>query len=595
MRKKLVTLLILFLSITSCGSSFSNESEASKGEIESTSNNASENTTSEDPKCQHVLEEHGVIKEATIYECGLKDCTCIKCGEKIEEPFYDLSQFVFKDAYYMYDGNEHELRIKGMIPYGTTVEYENNVLKDIGQKEATANIYDPDHNLIASKKAKINIVENTGLANIYIDTSGAEIVDKENYVDMTLSTTNCENKYVLNNATGGIRFRGNGTMTYDKKAYRLKFNSKTGMLGVNNEARAKSWVLLAEYADQSMVRNATAYYLGDSLLNYSNNYCSDSRHVNVYLNGEYNGVYVLAEQQQANSNRINIEEAESNYTGTDIGYLVELDYYAKDEVNTFSIGTSSGWGMSGENINGVNIPAKDYTIKTDIYDPSQISYIKKYMTNVFTVLKNIFKGQKLHVLDENHNLVDSPYESQFETLNSMIDLESMFKMYLLHEYMKNVDVGFSSFYMFVDFSENSKYPRLTFGAPWDFDWSSGNVNVDNVKTYNGEYNSTDFNNKNVWFYLLTKTDFFKSMFKRYYSIFVNSGILEGAIANANYIADAFKDDFARNYERWNTLGTVIYKYTPDDVKSFKVHKDAVNYFTNWLNQRKASLDKIFLK
>ena len=590
MKKNLIAIAVFCLSMSSCGvtpsigSSFNSDIPSDTSE-----------TASQKPECQHVLEEHSVIKEATIYESGIKDCSCIKCGVKIEKTYYDLSQFVFKDAYFMHDGNEHQITIKGMIPYGTTVEYENNALTEIGEKEATANIYNENHELIASKKAKIHIVENTGLANIYIDTNNVQIVDKENYVSMTLSTTNCEDNYVLNNVAGGIRFRGNGTMTYDKKAYRLKFNSKVGMLGVNDEAKAKSWVLLAEYADQSMVRNATAYCLGNSLFNYSNNYCSDSRHVNVYLNGEYEGVYVLAEQQQANTNRIKIEEAEEDYTGTDIGYLVELDYYAKDEVNTFSIGTSSGWGMSGENINGVNIPAKDYTIKTDIYDQSQISYIKKYMTNVFTALKNIFKDGTLKVLDENHNLIDSPYTTQYETLNSMIDLESMFKMYLLHEYMKNVDVGFSSFYMFVDFSANSLYPRLTFGAPWDFDWSSGNVNVENVKTSSGEYNSTDFNNKNVWFYLLTKTDFFRTMFKRYYAIFVNSGILEGAIANANYLADAFKDDFAHNYERWNTLGTVIYKYTPDDVKSFKVHKDAVNYLTDWLSKRKTSLDNIFLE
>ena len=587
MNKKLIAFTIISLLMTSCGTTTT--SSFSSG----TSNNSeAPTTTSETPKCQHVLEENGIIREATIYEYGLKDCTCIKCGEKVEDPFYDLSQFVFEDVNYMYDGNEHQITIKGMLPYGTTVEYENNVLKDKGTKEATANIYDPDHKLIATKKANISIIENTGMANIYIDTNNAPIADKENYVTMTLSTDNCESKYVLNNVAGGIRLRGNGTMTYDKKAFRLKFNSKTGMLGVNNEAKAKSWVLLAEYADQSMVRNATAYYLGNSLFNYSNNYCSDFRHVNVYLNNEYHGVYVLAEQQQANSNRIKLEEAEENYTGTDIGYLLELDYYAKDEINKFTIGSSSGWG---ETINGVNIPSKDYTIKTDVYDQAQINYIKKYTTNVFAALRNIVKTGQLQTLDENHNLVTSPYTTQYETLNSMIDLESVFKMYLLHEYMKNIDVGFSSFYMFVDFSKNSLYPRLTFGAPWDFDWSSGNVNVENVKTSSGEFNSTDFDHKNVWFWLLSRTDFFKTMFKRYYAIFNNSGILEGAINNANYIADAFKDDFAHNYEKWQTLGTVIYKYTPDDVKSFKVHKDAVNYLTNWLTRRKTSLDNIFLK
>jgi hypothetical protein len=200
----------------------------------------------------------------------------------------------------------------------------------------------------------------------------------------------------------------------------------------------------------------------------------------------------------------------------------------------------------------------------------------------------------MKVLDENHNLIDSPFKSQFETLNSMVDLDSFFKMYVLQEYMKDIDVGYSSFYMFVDFSKASKYPRLTFGAPWDFDWSSGNVNT-KEQTAKGEYNSTDFDHKNVWLLLLSKTDFFQEMMKKYYSVFVNSGILEGAISQANYEADAFKDEFAHNYERWDNLGKVVPKYSPDAVKSFKVHKDAVNYLINWLNERKASLDSIFLK
>jgi uncharacterized membrane-anchored protein YhcB (DUF1043 family) len=38
------------------------------------------------------------------------------------------------------------------------------------------------------------------------------------------------------------------------------------------------------------------------------------------------------------------------------------------------------------------------------------------------------------------------------------------------------------------------------------------------------------------------------------------------------------------------LGTIIYKYTPDSVKSFKVHKDATDSLINWLNKRKTSMD-----
>ena len=575
--KKLLALSFISLLLVSCGQS-----------VSSNASSFSLSSSSQESICYHFYEEE-IKKMPTLFESGLKELTCKYCGDKKEEAVYKLDEFVFEDAVYQYDGNEHNVVIKGLLPLGTTVEYENNGLKEKGSKEVTANIYDENHKLIVSKKAKLSVVDNTGFANIYIDTNNAPIEDKENYVTMTLATDNCGEKYVLNNVTGGIRLRGNGTLTYDKKAFRLKFDSKTNLLGLNDDLKAKSWVLIADYADQSMMRNETAFYMGNSLFNYSKNYCSDYQHVNVYLNDKYNGVYLLAEQQQVNKGRININEPDTNYTGTDIGYLFELDNYAKQEDYYFEIGSNFG-----DSVNGVNLPKKAYSIKSDIYNKEQVNFAKKYLVNLYTAFMRMVKGDGLYVLDENYELIASPYVTQYETLNSMMDLESVFKMYVLHELMKNCDVGFSSFYLFVDFSESSLYKRLTFGAPWDFDWSSGNVNESPYTTSKGEYNSTNFNHMNPWFYMLSKTDFFKDLIVKYYRLFMESHLLEYAIDNAIYEADAFASEFAKNYEKWKTLGTIIPKYTPNDVKSFKVHKDAVNHLVNWLNDRKESLDSIFL-
>ena len=583
--KQVILLCVIGLLVPSCGASFSSD-VISTSDIESKESSSESTPSVEQPVCLHTsLGEEEVIKKPSIIEAGINRYKCLSCGETIEKHTHKLDEYVFEDAYYMYDGESHDLLIKGMLPYGTYVKYENNGLKEAGEKEVTANIYDAEQNLLESKKATIHIVENIGFPNIYIDTNGVEIQDKENYVAMTLSTTNCDSKQIITNAPGEVRFRGNGTMTYPKKAYRLKMSSKLNMLGLNKGNKAKSWVLLADYADQSMMRNATALYMGNSLLNYSNNYASDYKHVNVYMNNEYQGVYLLAEQQQANKARVNINEAADGYVGTDIGYLLELDSYAKEEDYYFEIGNN--WG---DTVSGVNLPRKAYTIKTDVFDTAQVNYAKKYLGNVYSAFMKAVNGQGLKVLDENHDLVDSPYDNQFDTLNSMIDLESVFKMYVLHELIKTVDVGFSSFYMFVDFSKSSKYPRLTFGAPWDFDWSSGNVNESPYTTSQGAYNSTNFGHLNPWFFMLSKTDFFNAMVKKYYKVYLDSGILEGAINQANYEAVAFASEFAHNYEKWQTLGTIIYKYTPDSVKSYKVHKDAVDALVNWLNKRKTSMD-----
>ena len=55
------------------------------------------------------------------------------------------------------------------------------------------------------------------------------------------------------------------------------------------------------------------------------------KRVHVYLNGELKGNYLLCEQSQVNKHRVNITEPEENYTGTDIGYFVEIDNYANSK------------------------------------------------------------------------------------------------------------------------------------------------------------------------------------------------------------------------------------------------------------------------
>ena len=79
-------------------------------------------------------------------------------------------------------------------------------------------------------------------------------------------------------------------------------------------------MLLAEYADKSMIRNASAFYLAKQIFE-GRYYSSDCCFAEVYINGQYQGVYLLAEQQQVNKGRINIFESKDSQLNN-IGYLV---------------------------------------------------------------------------------------------------------------------------------------------------------------------------------------------------------------------------------------------------------------------------------
>lgn len=609
-------ILSLTLSIVAC-QNVTNE-ESSEQVIESSSLIASSSSSSSSSKKEnvdeeiplennpttcnnHVLEE-SIRIEPTIIQRGVKRMTCPNCGGFQESYIYDLDEFAFESKMYMYDGKERELLIEGLLPLGVTVQYQDNKLTEIGSTSATATIYAPDGHLLDIRNATLTIVENTGLPNIRVDTETGkdpDYKDKTNYTNMTINIDNCLNEYELKNVSGGIRARGNST-NYDgisKRPWRLKFNSKVNLLGLNNGQKFKSWVLLAEYFDQSLFRNAAAYVMGNSLFNYSNNYCSDYQHVNFYLNGDYRGVYVLAEQQQVNTGRIEVAEPGESNLNEKVGYLIEIDIRAEDDDPYFTVGPKSQrsmWGTwsGGIMINGVRVVSSTYAIKSDTFDPKQNKYIEKYVDNAMTALLNAVQGKGLQVINDNNELVDSPYSTQYETLNSFLDMDSFIKTCILQELMKNYDVGFGSFYLFVDFTENSKHPRLTFGAPWDFDLSTGNKQSGNIIKTDNEFIKAGFGeaNFNPWLYLLSQTDFYDNIVKKYYTVFAKSLVVEKAINQINYGTEAYKADFDNDTERWKNGK----EKTRMQTRQYRSQKDAATYLTDWLTKRKTYMDKVYL-
>ena len=170
--------------------------------------------------------------------------------------------------------------------------------------------------------------------------------------------------------------------------------------------------------------------------------------------------------------------------------------------------------------------------------------------------------------------------------------------------------------MYIDFSGKSTVKKLTMSAPWDFDLGVGNKQSGGWGGWGGgwggqqqsssdsdiptsgisstgdkflsssEYTSgmTTFN---PWLYLLSQTDFFQSMFKKYYSIFDNSGIFARMINNIEYERVAFLDAFNDNHTRY---GKGASGATLMQTRQYSTFGDAADYLVKWLKERKASLD-----
>lgn len=260
---------------------------------------------------------------------------------------------------------------------------------------------------------------------VNIRTKNVPITSKEDYVEARISLSNVKEEYEIFSAAAGIRLRGNSTKNYPKKPYRIKFEEKQSVFG---EAKHKSWVLLADYLDASLMKNYSALYFARQLDGLG--FTSCAYHVELYLNGAYQGVYLFCDQiQEQKASRVPIETDELGET--EIPFLIEKNYRAESE----SEGEYDWFGL-GEN---------QYTVKyPENLTLSQYNYIVDYYTRLETAVRN----------------------KDLEYVRANVDLNSLYDFYIVNEMFFNRDAIWTSCYMY-----KTADGKLKFGPVWDFDWS----------------------------------------------------------------------------------------------------------------------------
>jgi spore coat protein CotH len=128
-------------------------------------------------------------------------------------------------------------------------------------------------------------------------------------------------------------------------------------------------------------------------------------------------------------------------------------------------------------------------------------------------------------LNEQLETVPAEEMTPFEAVNELLDPESLADMLILEELVQNYDVGAGSFYMAVDFSEDSLYEKLTFLGPWDFSWGY-------TEPADGGYYASTFqnmiqgmDNSNPWFVLAMKMEAFQTIVRDRWKKLSDSGAL----------------------------------------------------------------------
>lgn len=413
-----------------------------------------------------------------------------------------------------------------------------------------------------SEKTDFNrkVIENTKLPIVSVTTKDDEkIVSLDEYVSCVVDVFNCDEAQILDEASAGIRVRGNSSAFYGDVSeilkntvpYRIKFDSRTNMLGMNGGAECKSWVLLK--SDWDLIRNDIAFRFGRAIIG-DNAFCSDSRFVHLYVNEKFQGIYVLCEQCQVDKERVDITEPEAGYTGTDIGYYLELDNYAMSDPDNHYVSMDYG-GYEVTDIEGETrqFVSAEYSIKNDLYSQEQIDFISKYLHGVFEIVYRACEKGEYLTFDDNYELVESDLTSAEEAVSAVMDVQSVVDMYLLYEIVHDYDCGEGSFYMCVDMAENSKCPKLQFTSPWDFNWA---YNDSSQRYWAAAFCEQSFadqygDRSNPWFIILMKQDWFAELAKEKWSQLKSENAIDSCIDEEIYILKEYESDLNKTDE-WAT-------------------------------------------
>ncbi|MBQ4225380.1 MAG: CotH kinase family protein [Oscillospiraceae bacterium] len=428
------------------------------------------------------------------------------------------------------------------------------------------------------------------------------------YEDCTVSVTGTDGSTLLTGADAKVKVRGNWTTTYDKKPLRIKFSEKQEMLGLNGGNKFKDWVLLAEYKDGSMQRNKTIYDVSRDILGAEGLYAPDCEFVEVEINGDYRGVYLLTEQQQVRKNRVNITDVEQGYTGTDIGYFLEMDtyFYTEDELQQFRceyhgndpLTPFDGKGGSGRTIKFLPGDADfwksdvGFTIKSDINSWEQHDLIEAFVNGVYDIMYEAAYNKKAYRFNDGYTgITEAPDITPEEAVRAVADVDSLAAIYIINELACDADIYCSSFYMTADLgAEGNK--KLTFQAPWDFDsamgvksrcpdgtgFYAGNI----VPDVNGNYETV-----NPWLTVLMYEDWYQDIIREKWTAAYDSGIFSRALGSIEADRTLHHDAFERNYVRWNNIinNEIFVNELSDRAKQYKDHDDAADHFYEWFGTR----------
>lgn len=359
-----------------------------------------------------------------------------------------------------------------------------------------------------------------------------------------------------------IRIRGSSSLMFPKSNYIFETQDENGknrnveLLGLPEE---NDWVLHGPYSDKTLVRNVLSYHIASS----TGRYAPRTRWIELLINNQYEGLYVLTEKIKQDKNRVDIAKLNAQDTIGDQltgGYIIQQDRDDNDQ---------QGEGFYSKYRS--NVFYNYYDPGYDELNQVQKDYIRKYMMDFEDLVKQA--------------------KNSAEYL-PLVDVPAFVDYWIPTEIFNDVDGYKLSFYMYKD--RDSKGGKLQLGPVWDLNLAYGNYDFTADPPLPSGWTWVKCLNHSMrpfWVYNIVETDSVKNTIACRWKE-LRAGPLQTEQL-MNFIDDnlnRIEEARIRNFVRWPITGIYVWP----NYYGGATYDDDVNYLKEWLQNRLNWMDENML-
>ncbi len=360
-----------------------------------------------------------------------------------------------------------------------------------------------------------------------------------------------------------IEVRGSSAQSFPKKSFGFETQDENGddleieLLGLPKE---EDWILYAPYTDKSFLRDAITYELGNDM----GHYAPGTRVCEVFINGDYQGVYWLEEKIKRDKNRVDIKKLNPVDTIGDPltgGYLLKVD--RDDGEGSYFVSNHEGTFESEE----IRVVYEDPESQ-DLH-PKQ----KEYISNYFHDFESALYGED--------------FKDAIVGYRAYVDVNSAIDYFIICELGHNVDAYRLSTFFYKD--RTSVDSLFHFGPLWDFNLAFGNVDYCESQWVEGwSYeHSGGCSNTPRWWARFLEDPYYQDRLKcRFDSLRQTVLSTEAILHYVDSTGMLLQASSERNYDRWPILS----RYVWPNFFIGDTYQEELNYLQQWLIRRLEWMD-----